>query len=280
MAKKPEDAAVPQAFYTVTAEIALARHQPRLAALQYAAAAARETDIELLARATQVATESLQPTLAEKVAARWISIDPKSVEAQRAAARAALALHKIDQAAAHYGFVLAQLADRHGGGIRGARDLPRRAMTTSSARASSRIDWPRRFRPPRRLCGCRGSRRCVRTIRPPRYAVLPRRWRSLPSSGDQTMRTARRELRATLARARDHGGRCRRAVGAGTGESRARRYARQSPRLRFVADDGAARFGGDAAIGDAGAQRRIHARWRCACWGSSNFRRGISMPPR
>ncbi|MHB8478207.1 MAG: tetratricopeptide repeat protein [Steroidobacteraceae bacterium] len=106
MAKKPEDAAAPQAFYTVTAEIALARHQPRLAALQYAAAASRETDTGLLARATQVATESLQPTLAEKVAARWISVDPESVEAQRAAGRAALSLQQIDQAAAHYGFVL------------------------------------------------------------------------------------------------------------------------------------------------------------------------------
>ena len=106
MGKRPEDAPVPQAFYTVTAEIALARHQPRVAALQYAAAASQETDNELLARATQVATESLQPSLAGKVAAHWISVDPKSVEAQRAAGRAALSLQQIDQAAAHYGFVL------------------------------------------------------------------------------------------------------------------------------------------------------------------------------
>jgi tetratricopeptide (TPR) repeat protein len=104
--KRPEDAPVPQAFYTVTAEIALARHQPRVAALQYAAAASQETDSELLARATQVATESLQPSLAGKVAAHWISVDPKSVEAQRAAGRAALSLQQIDLAAAHYGFVL------------------------------------------------------------------------------------------------------------------------------------------------------------------------------
>ena len=106
MGKRPEDAPVPLAFYTVTAEIALARHQPRVAALQYAAAASQETDSELLARATQVATESLQPSLAGKVAAHWISVDPKSVEAQRAAGRAALSLQQIDQAAAHYGFVL------------------------------------------------------------------------------------------------------------------------------------------------------------------------------
>jgi len=44
--------------------------------------------------------------LAAKVAARWIQVDPKSVDAQRAAARAALALHKIDQAATHYRAVL------------------------------------------------------------------------------------------------------------------------------------------------------------------------------
>jgi tetratricopeptide (TPR) repeat protein len=106
MHPKSDAAAAPQAFYTVTAEIALARHQPRVAALQYAAAAATETDVALLERATQVAADSLQPSLAEKVAARWIQVDPKSLDAQRAAARAALALHKIDQAATHYRVVL------------------------------------------------------------------------------------------------------------------------------------------------------------------------------
>jgi tetratricopeptide (TPR) repeat protein len=106
MGNKSDDKPAPQAFYTVTAEIALARHQPRAAALQYAAAAAKSTDVGLLERATQVAAESLQPSLAEKVAARWTQVDPKSVEAQRAAAQAALALHKIDQAATHYRIVL------------------------------------------------------------------------------------------------------------------------------------------------------------------------------
>jgi tetratricopeptide (TPR) repeat protein len=106
MRDKSDAAAAPQTFYTVTAEIALARHQPRIAALQYAAAAANETDEALLARAAQVTAECLQPSLAEKVAARWIQVDPKSIEAQRAAARAALALHKIDQAATHYHAVL------------------------------------------------------------------------------------------------------------------------------------------------------------------------------
>jgi tetratricopeptide (TPR) repeat protein len=103
---KTDDAAAPQAFYTVTAEIALARHQPRVAALQYEAAAANETDVGLIERAAQVAAESLQPSVAEKVAARWTLVDPKSVAAQRAAAQAALALYKIDQAATHYNAVL------------------------------------------------------------------------------------------------------------------------------------------------------------------------------
>jgi tetratricopeptide (TPR) repeat protein len=103
---KSDDAAAPQAFYTVTAEIALARHEPRVAALQYAAAAANETDVGLVERAAHVAADTLQPTVAEKVAARWTQLDPKSVEAQRAAAQAALALYKIDQATTHYNVVL------------------------------------------------------------------------------------------------------------------------------------------------------------------------------
>jgi len=103
---KPEDTPAPQSFYTVTAEIALERHHPRVAALQYAAATENDPDAGLLQRAAQVAADCLQPTVAEQVAARWIKAEPHSVEAHRAAARAALALYKIDQATAHYHFVL------------------------------------------------------------------------------------------------------------------------------------------------------------------------------
>jgi tetratricopeptide (TPR) repeat protein len=102
----PEDTPAPQAFYTVTAEIALARHHPRLAALQYAAAADNDTDVPLLQRASQVAADSLQPAVAEQVTAHWLKVEPKSVEAHRAAARAALTLYKVDQATAHYHFVV------------------------------------------------------------------------------------------------------------------------------------------------------------------------------
>ena len=101
---KPEPA--PQSFYTVTGEIALARQEPRVAAIQYATAAAHETDPAIFQRATEVTAETLQPTLMAGVAARWLIVDPKSLPAQRAAARAALALDNIDAAAAHYRVVL------------------------------------------------------------------------------------------------------------------------------------------------------------------------------
>lgn len=106
LGSKSDAAPVPEAFYTVTAEIALARHEPRVAAQQYAAAAAQETDPGLLERAAQVAADGLQPALAERIAARWLSVQPESVAAHHAAGKAALALDKIEQAARHYRAVL------------------------------------------------------------------------------------------------------------------------------------------------------------------------------
>ena len=96
----------PQSFYTVTGEIALARQEPRVAALQYASAAAHETDPAIMQRATEVTEETLQPSLMAGVASRWLHLNPRSLDAQRAAARAALALYKVDEAAAHYRIVL------------------------------------------------------------------------------------------------------------------------------------------------------------------------------
>ena len=94
-------------FYTVTGEIALSRHEPRVAATQYAAAAASARDADLLQRAAAVTAECLQPSLSAAVSAHWIDVDPTSVEAHRAAGRAALELQRIAQAAAHYRLVLA-----------------------------------------------------------------------------------------------------------------------------------------------------------------------------
>jgi tetratricopeptide (TPR) repeat protein len=104
---KPDAVEAPQVFYTVTGEIALARREPRIAALQYTAVASLEIDPSLLKRATEVTAESLQPSLTAVVAARWLSLDPNSLEAHRAAAKAALMLHKIAQSADQYRIVLA-----------------------------------------------------------------------------------------------------------------------------------------------------------------------------
>ncbi|MGD0504165.1 MAG: tetratricopeptide repeat protein [Steroidobacteraceae bacterium] len=98
--------AAPQVFYTVTGEIALNRKEPRVAALQYAAAATAGSDVSLLARASEVTAQSLQPSLTAAVAARWIQVEPTSLQAHRAAARAALALDRIAEAAEQYRIVL------------------------------------------------------------------------------------------------------------------------------------------------------------------------------
>ena len=103
---KPEAIQAPQVFYTVTGEIALVRHEPRVAALQYAAAAAIDNQPLLLKRAADVTAESLQPSLTAEVAARWIVQEPASLDAHRAAAKAALALHHIAQSADQYRIVL------------------------------------------------------------------------------------------------------------------------------------------------------------------------------
>ena len=103
---KPDPLLAPQPFYTVMGEIALTRHEPRVAALQYQAAAEGTLDPSLLQRATQVAAETLQPSIAAVVSARWISVQPNSLDAHHAAARAALALFRIDESAAHYRVVL------------------------------------------------------------------------------------------------------------------------------------------------------------------------------
>ncbi len=106
---KPRTDAVPapQVFYTVTGEIALARHEPRVASIQYAAAAATDNEPTLLKRAAEVTAESLQPSLTVEVAARWIRLYPNSLDAHHAAAKAALALHKIAQSADQYRIVVA-----------------------------------------------------------------------------------------------------------------------------------------------------------------------------
>ncbi|MDP8986097.1 MAG: tetratricopeptide repeat protein [Pseudomonadota bacterium] len=105
-APAPDASEAPRTFYTVTAEIALSRHQARIAALEYAAAAETGNDVGLLRRAADVTAQCLQPSLTVAVANRWIQVDPTAVDAHRAAARAALELHRIEQSAAQYRIVL------------------------------------------------------------------------------------------------------------------------------------------------------------------------------
>ena len=95
-----------EVFDTVTGEIALVRGEPRTAALQYAAAAEGATDLSLIAHASDVTSECLQPSLTAAIAVRWLTLDPKSLEAHRAAAQAALALGRIDESARQYLIVL------------------------------------------------------------------------------------------------------------------------------------------------------------------------------
>ena len=74
----PDAIAAPQVFYTVTGEIALARREPRVAALQYAAAAHGRNRPRRFWRArAKSPRETLQPSLTAAVAARWISLDPE-----------------------------------------------------------------------------------------------------------------------------------------------------------------------------------------------------------
>jgi len=102
----PDPEAASPVFYTMTGEIALERGEPRVASIQYTAAAMSTTDPTLLARASEVTEQCLQPSLTAEVAARWIGLDPKSVDAHRAAARAALALGHIDESAEQFRTVL------------------------------------------------------------------------------------------------------------------------------------------------------------------------------
>ncbi len=95
--------------YMLIAEIARTRDEPRVAATAYASAA--EADGRLWPRAAEVASLSLQPSLALEAARRWIAQDPESVAARRIAARAALLLFKIGQAADDYRFVVANGRD-------------------------------------------------------------------------------------------------------------------------------------------------------------------------
>jgi tetratricopeptide (TPR) repeat protein len=191
-------------FYTLTAEIALARDEPRVAALQYAAAAALDTDPKLLQRATEVSAQALQPSLAAKVAQRWIGVAPGSLDAERAAARAALELYRIDDATAHYRAVVtgapsgvdAAFADVEGDltaddNIFGARALADRlAASFPGSAAAMRVLGLAALRADDPAAAVRALTRALSSP----DAAAPQ--------GAETPASARRELTQTLLRAR------------------------------------------------------------------------------
>ena len=109
--------AAPVEFYTLMAEIARTRDEPRAAALAYAAAA--RADPELWPRAARVAAEGLQPSLALAAAQNWMQVKPESSDARRIAAEAALSLYEPDAAATYYRFVI-----MHAGGTVDAAFAP------------------------------------------------------------------------------------------------------------------------------------------------------------
>jgi tetratricopeptide (TPR) repeat protein len=93
-------------YYSLTGELARVRGEPRTAALQYASAAQNASDLTLIAHASEVTSECLQPSLTAAIATRWLGLDPQSIDAHRAAARAALALARIEESARQYRIVL------------------------------------------------------------------------------------------------------------------------------------------------------------------------------
>ena len=121
-------------YYTLVAEIALTRHEPRVAALTYVSAAAE--DPGLWPRATAVAQASLQPTVTLDAALHWIALRPDSMAAHLAAASAARALYQIAVAADNYRFLIAH----YSGGVEQAfPDIEERLLAARNPYAARAI---------------------------------------------------------------------------------------------------------------------------------------------
>ncbi|HVC00624.1 MAG TPA: tetratricopeptide repeat protein [Steroidobacteraceae bacterium] len=121
-------------YYTLIAEIALTRDEPRVAALSYVSAAA--ADASLWRRATVVAAGSLQPTVALDAAEHWIGRTPTSLAAHLAAADAARSLYQIAVAADNYRFVIAHFS----GGVEAAfPDIEQRLAAAENPYAARQI---------------------------------------------------------------------------------------------------------------------------------------------
>ncbi|MDE2295014.1 MAG: tetratricopeptide repeat protein [Gammaproteobacteria bacterium] len=121
-------------YYTLVAEIALTRHESRVAALTYVSAAT--ADPSLWPRATAVAQASLQPTVTLDAALHWISLRPDSMAAHLAAASAARALYQTAVAADNYRFLIAH----YSGGVEQAfPDIEQRLLSARNPYAARAI---------------------------------------------------------------------------------------------------------------------------------------------
>ena len=121
-------------YYTLVAEIALTRHEPRVAALTYVSAAT--ADPSLWPRATAVAEASLQPTVALDAALHWIARRPDSMAAHLAAASAARSLYQIAVAADNYRFLIAH----YSGGVEQAfPDIEQRLLSARNPYAARAV---------------------------------------------------------------------------------------------------------------------------------------------
>jgi tetratricopeptide (TPR) repeat protein len=98
---KSEQQATDANSHLMVAEIALQRGEYYSAATEYLAAARLASDPTLAQRATAVAFENGQMTIAMDGAKRWLELEPASVDAHRYMAVAALRLHKLDESQRH-----------------------------------------------------------------------------------------------------------------------------------------------------------------------------------
>ncbi len=121
-------------YYTLIAEIALTRDEPRVASLSYVSAAS--ADPTLWPRATEVAAGSLQPTVTLSAAEHWIARQPNSPRAHLFAANAARSLFQIAVAADNYRFVIAHFS---GGAEAAFPDIERRLLSAENPYAARQI---------------------------------------------------------------------------------------------------------------------------------------------
>ena len=259
MHPRREEAPPPQSFYTVTAEIALARHQPRVAALQYAAAAAqRNRRRACWSGRRRCRPNPCNPSLAQKNRG---ALDPGSIRSRSmrnvrrrgprwrctGSMKPPLIIASCSNSPLGTEAEFAALETELGGNenIFGSRQLADRLA--------------RRFHPPPAALRVQGFT-ALRADDPAAAVQSFTALLALPAAGAQAGDPdARRELQQTLARARIMAGDAEPPLAQAQQNSRARRHARQSPRLCAAADDRAARLGGDPAIGDFDEEHRVRA---------------------